>query len=418
MIDTLATGGTAAADLATTTQVRPLDAGDLRLMAAWAAQELDTALAFAYNPASAVPGGHITMLPEGDEAPSDAVVIRARTEGRPVTLEGVAVTVEGLEGQVSASEYGALFWSEAAVQKFIGPFLAAMAGGGAGRLLADLDRIWNGYPDDRPVFALLLRARRIPGRPLAVGDLVDVWHLDRTGAHPALRVTPSADFLAFCHEPGAAPSRDTVAYRAGTLAPGAVLPSEFVLRRMGEWASAVRGRPLYFRIDGATGLFGDPVPDLPANLENAQVVPVLTPSIRAERVAPSAVTLYPLPSLGATPRDLTEHDADAAFWNSGTVTKVLLPYYAVAYGASRLRDVLDVFAVWTGETVQAAPASGAVLGGGATDVFAVIHLPKSDWESEGVAVAAEPVAVVYAGPPEAGGARRTRVAPLSGGMPG
>jgi hypothetical protein len=392
--------------------VRPLDAGDLRLMAAWAAQELGPELAFAFNGAPSAPDGRISILPDPGEAAPDDVLVRARTVGRPVTLESLSAQVADAEpAQIAADQYGAAFWSESAVQKFLFPYLTALAGGGAVQVLADLDRIWNGYPDGLPVIALLHRSRRREGLSLKVGELLDVMYLDSIDGTSELRVAAAADFLSLCGDPVRSSADRQVDYGRGTLGSDPQLPSEYLLRRIAEWAAAVREEPLYFLLDTATGAWRNPVGVLPADLTDLQVIPVFTPPTRGR--PPVTMTLVPH---GGQPITLDPGNANAAFWHSGTVTKVLLPYYALAYGASELREVLALYHAWTGEVVEA-PAGEPAVGEEATSAFAVIHLPKSDWEEASLpasAVASTLGMAVASGPPVPGGVRTTRLARLRG----
>lgn len=392
--------------------VRPLTGFDLRLISAWASGMLDEEVVFACDGAADAAESRLTRAsPAALEAP-DRVVIPARSRSRGQALAALHVSVDGVEGEVPAREWNAAFWSESAVEKFLVPYLAALAGSGAAEVLGPLVRAWNGYPEDRPAFALLHRARLREGAALSLAGLVDVLYLDRSRSPAALGVEPLGEFLERCEAPARTPAPvAALRYRRGSVAADApALPSEYLLRRMAEWADALRETPRYFLFDTVSGRFSAPVERLPDDLAGQVVIPAFTPPARADRPFPAQVALRPAEGEAT----LLPRESNAAFWGTGSVDNILIPYYAAAYGAAWLREMADIRDLWTDGVPPAGPRDAEMEAEtGAEVVYAMIHYPKSDWatETETTPTPLDTLAGLWGRPDRPG---TPRVAPLRG----
>jgi hypothetical protein len=349
---------------------RPLGAADLRLMAAWASDHPATELVFASGGTEADP--RITRVPPGSDAGEGVVVVPAGGAARLGQLLALTAEVNGTRGETDALRWSAAFWSESSVEKFLLPYLASLAGGRAYRVLGDVDRAWNGYPADRQPFALLHAGACPEGAPLDLGELVHVWYLDTTGAAPALSVSSLRDFLPHCMPPAPlAPAEVTAPYLPGELrAADPRLPTARQLRRMGEWASEFRTDPRYFSFDVRDGRYEGDLAALPQDRADRVVIPVLTPATRPDRPVPAWMTLQPL---SGDPLALDRGQGDAAFWRTGAVEHLMIPYYASVWGGEALWMLGRIFTAWDGSLED-----GTEWG----PVSALIHLPKSDWEED------------------------------------
>jgi hypothetical protein len=84
---------------------------------------------------------------------------------------GVGIQAEGMSGMESLMQYDAVFWSEAAVEKFLFPYYASKYQWHAAHALEKLTKIWYGYiprPGAGPENAMLDANMEIP---FAVGHL-------------------------------------------------------------------------------------------------------------------------------------------------------------------------------------------------------------------------------------------------------
>lgn len=370
---------------------RPLSAGDLRLMAAWASDHSDTALVFANDGTETDP--RITRVGSEEDAGLGVVVVPALGGARPGTLRTLTAWVDDTAGEVDAGQWSAAFWSESSVEKFLLPYLSSLAGGRAYQVLADVNRAWNRYPCDRRPFAFLHAGTCPEAIPLDLYDLVHVWYLDRRGEKPVLATSSLGEFLPGCDAPWPGPEQAVTApYFPGTIGgPGARLPTALQLRRMGEWASEFRTEPRYFSFDTRDGQYEGDLPDLPEDRADRVVIPVFTPPTRPGRPVVVSMTLQPLEGR-ALP--LEPRQGDAAFWRTGTVERIMIPYYASVYGGEALWMLGKIFDAWKGnpqggtQPPRIAAAVAAAVAGTAADAedlgpaAALIHLPKSDWEDE------------------------------------
>lgn len=369
-------------------EIYPLDCVDLRTMATMAAAMVDRGVTFTYDGATGAP--HITAGAAGAPGPG-RVVIPTWTRSRHGDLAEIQVSVayvqEGETGvmlldgvSVDATSWDAAFWSESAVEKFLVPYLATLGGPRAEDVIRRVLDAWNRYPAEMRVFGLLRRAHPAGGAELGVDTLVDVAYVD-LAAH-GIYIRPLGEFLLASEAPTEPASEDLpstgrrpVPFPAQPGTPQlAHRPSELVLRRMAEWASACRSQPVCFVYDANQGTFGAPVP-LALAAGEAQspdrvAIPVQTARTRSDR---PVVTRVILRSRGGAEQELGPDAADATFWGSGSVEQMMIPYYASVYGAGALPVLGRIYDAWWNNDASVTPDE---------TVYAMVHLPKSDWDPE------------------------------------
>ena len=146
------------------------------------------------------------------------------------------------------------------------------------------------------------------------------------------------------------------------------------LRRAAEAASGTRDKDVYVEVEPRRGGFepgetiitvhDKPPPDRP---ESVVVHARTTGSVRHSVVKHARVS----PNLdGSAPFDLADVGADSVFWSDGAVEKFLVPYYASVHGSDAVQWVGKLLQVWRMEKLARQ-----------ADVFALAHLPKSDYVS-------------------------------------
>lgn len=230
----------------------------------------------------------------------------------------------------------AVFWSTAAVQKFVLPYYASCMGYGAAARLATLEKAWNGDVPGVQVFALM----HVSAPPVQFGKDVPVeplWVVFLEGEE--VRAQPLAHFAGRIQ--GTLPIQplpDPVAYTAPTLEE--ILrpyPDYTALRSMAEWSAALDMEPMYFTYDPYRRQFGEPTPHAITG-GGKIVVPVFNPFGKGKRLKPSSVVFgnTELPA-----------DCDAVFWSTGAIEQFLLPYYASIDGFGGLKDLQDLQKSWT-----------------------------------------------------------------------
>ena len=138
----------------------------------------------------------------------------------------------------------------------------------------------------------------------------------------------------------------TAPYLAGELrAAHPRLPTARQLRRMGEWASEFRTDPRYFSFDVRDGRYEGDLAALPQDRADRVVIPVLTPATRPDRPVAAWMTLQPL---SGDPLALDRGQGDAAFWRTGAVEHLMIPYYASVWGGEALWTLGRIFTAWDG----------------------------------------------------------------------
>jgi hypothetical protein len=418
-------------------EVRALDYTQLRLLAELAVGTKD--------------GEHVNFFFAEPGDPGVPIKLERHARGQPLTSRDIVapasnphtrfprnqVTVSA-SGGASATEGDplmgvpdAMFWSDAAVQKFVVPYLASCAGTGLQRpqprhpnehegvdprkredvdgphptdVLQLLQDAWNFYPSrDVSVYALAHVADFEPGVELSLKKAFQVGFTRTTdgGENPPLHWMPLDDFTE--KYPPSSGSGDLpkppVKYHRGKRHVPPQYPNYLTLRAMAEYAASLRGDARYFLLPAAQpDKFTGPFKHLPAVKYGDIVIPVQTATVPYERKDPGAVWFQP--PEGVAPINLAAVDPkvglprhDAVFWSTGAIEQFLFPYYASKCGFAALAQLAKMYAVWTGKLPAGWPnptqeASFAAETGaedsafGDEEVFALVHLYTSEWVEE------------------------------------
>jgi hypothetical protein len=381
----------------------------MRMVAEWASGVRGEQLYFGFD------GSHATLtdVPDSGALP----VLTRRFTGRPevkkvyftVTADGATPTLT-LDGR----ETSALFWGESAVEKFLFPYLASVAGSEVAPLFRKLAHAWYGYPgNDVQVCAVAYECG--PSAPfgplkLTLEGMIGLVCLVDGG----LEKVSLADFEARFPGEGAGPEPleppvGSFHNEGGwTLTPNV---ESIVARDAAEFVSGLRGHVVGFR--QAEGVLEPWVAeDGPDRNEPDPWFEAETHRVRTDRPAPSRVLLQVGHSLGDTDVQVVPSAAapdgdptnvpDSLFWSDGAVEKLLVPYYGSVKGLGAPLVTTVLLGRWNGlirrgsplgacavlEILQNfldAPADGsdtaqATEGDPVDDnPFAVTHLPRSEY---------------------------------------
>lgn len=300
----------------------------------------------------------------------DDVLIPAQDTGR-FPRNGMRLEVEGTEspGPGFDPQRGvadAVFWSDAAVQKFLVPYVASCFGDLAGEMVTKLQAVWNNYPTEKvTVYALVHLTSHDIGTPLDMGDTVQVVFTEQAPVATPLRALTIRDFYDTFRPtlgPIAMAASPSVSYQRGEPTPLRQQPDYKVLRAMAEWAASLRDGPGYFVFPAGARGFLPPVYPLKDVQPGDVVVPAYTPSVPQNRPYLGGVWFQP------ENVDLVTNlavEGDALFWSTGSIEQFLFPYYASKGGLEALPDLEEIHRVWT------EPQS--------VEVYGLIHLPSSEW---------------------------------------
>ena len=281
------------------------------------------------------------IVPQGAPIPPQGVVVPTSNPGNKFPDPGqVLVRVDGAEGPgVNAVEYhaDALFWSNAAVQKFVLPYYTSCMGYQAYDQLTVLQQAWNGIHHGVQVFALMHVTGAPVGQPGALKPMEPIWVVFLHEETGTVKTLPLSVFSR--RHPGTVPPlerpapRPYVAPEPGT---GTPYPDYTALRSMAEWAASLHTEPMYFTYDPEQRQFGPPRPRMDPD-GTAIVVPAFNPYVHGKRVQNVHVVFGDL--------DLAA-DCDAVFWSTGAIEQFLLPYYASIDGFGGLRDLQALRESW------------------------------------------------------------------------
>jgi hypothetical protein len=345
-------------------RVNPVDYRTLRLVAELAMGTNGQRTQFDVTPEG------VCSIPGVTPASTAQVQIPTDTSGRTGALRYVALQAEGAEGafDVLSCAADAVFWSESAVEKFVLPYMASAFGSRAAEAVSSASKAFTTAYDNAKVLALVHLAEFPQGEPVRLEGMWGVLFLGDAGQ---LRMLTLPRFLEFAI-PGTStlPVDPAVPLGAGTVPPNpAFLPSATQLRSMAEWTSSLRDTPMYFLFNLDTGELPRATQTLPPVVGGEIVVPAFTPAQLPGRPVPSGVWLQP--ASPASPVDVGAW-GDAAFWSTGALERFLYPYYASAAGARALSQLLELHEAWEHGTAD----------GAGPEVYAIIHLPKSNWVAE------------------------------------
>lgn len=379
----------------------------MRMVAEWASGVRGEQLYFGFD------GTHATLT---DVAETGALpMFTRRFTGRP-EVQRVFFTVTTMDGvphtlTIDARETSALFWSESAVEKFLFPYFASVAGSEAPRLFAKLARAWYEYPgNDVQVCAVAYECgpdAPFGRRKLTLEGLVSLVCLV---PGKGLETVPLAEFAERFQGPGVPGSAPIQPPPGAFRDEGgwALSPSveSIVAREAAEFVSGLRGHTVQFREHE-----GQLEPWVPEDGHGRHVpdpwIESAMERVRIDRPAPSRVALLVddtemqvVPSPTATPDDPTQVP-DSIFWSDGAVEKLLVPYYGSVKGLAAPLFTTMLLGRWNGlirrgsalgpcavlEILQnfldePGDAAGAqVTADGPVDdnPVAVTHLPRSEY---------------------------------------
>jgi hypothetical protein len=329
---------------------------------------------------------------------------------RTFPLKSVSISLPDVEDPlvIPGTEADALYWSEAAVEKFLLPYYVSVGGWAAGDLLlSQLAKAWFDYSATAvQVVAVGYRRGLGPAEgPLTVGKTCFVVY---SRVQPDGRLGPLArdSVESFVNTPGfIGPARGkdlplhghpsgcigVVPYTGATL-------NSIGCRELAEFARGVRGQYLSF-VPQAGGMAVHACPGA-APCEDAPegVFTCLTLPGRPDRPAPSGVSAWVdgevVPLVGPD-RDhvLLPAPPDSMVWGDGALEELMLPYYASVMGRQAPFFNALLVGQWDGHmnvvprrdddagplAIQALQNIVAGVGPASSSVFAVVHLPRSEY---------------------------------------
>lgn len=301
----------------------------------------------------------------------------------------------------------ALAWSESSVEKFFFSYYASAASDDGARFLDRLFNAWYGYPGRVvQVYALAFRyGAGDPWGPLSLDATVGLVCRGRNGAAPEILGLDEFERRYPTGGPrGPQPVRK--AGRASRFAGwkvGRTLDS-IVLREAAEFVSGMRGRYVWLTlVNDELTPWVCPTESPGRRPRGVWIAEGVAAAVRADRPAPEEVVLvvngirHPLLS----PDEDRVTARDAVFWTDGAVEALLLPYYASVKGRLAPFFGTVLMGKWNGlippdsndpECAVTAlrglmPGAGRSVDGGPgpSSVYAVTHLPRSEYVTDGTA---------------------------------
>lgn len=370
----------------TATTVAPLDYRQLRLMAECAEGTDLGQTQFVFD------SGTLSVIEPGTALDTE-ILVTAENGGR---LAQNTVSLQVMAGQSSTltlKSADAVFWSDAAVQKFLFPYIASCAGHEAAEKLAQVQGAWNFFPGRMVTVYALVHTIPQPGELLGLGSIIQVVY---TLADSTDLIVETLDRFATQYPPvqvlGTTPPQ--VSYWRGQQGtpPQYPYPDYLTLRAMAEYASSICEEPQYFILSppGVSEVPQSPSSTLPQDLADGTIViPVYNPTVPAGRPqlggvwleAPTGgnVNLSALPGTPGWPSS-----ADALFWSTGAAEQFLFPYYASkgGFALSTLVDLAEMAESWElNVPVDLGPDRQPVIiqDGSPLQVTGLIHMPTSEW---------------------------------------
>jgi hypothetical protein len=354
-------------------------------------------------------------------------VLTSASARRPLVL-GVEIEVPGAPPlTISGDQASALFWGESAVEKFLVSYYASVAADDAPRFLERLFDAWYGYPAELvQVCAVAYLCGRVPppdGTQLSISRTVGLVCLEGGSRLRLLTLDEFASrYATGLPRPGAGTGEtkpESPHARPGWPITEAV--ESIVARDVAEFVSGMRGHFVSFRLNGTTlvpQVFAGQEP--PTTLPLDTVFTALARPVRPDRPRPARLVVWVQeqgPDARVTPQVLIprgddsppEFLPDSLFWTEGSVEKLLVPYYAsvkggdawfftgclmsqweglLPPGTSSVDDVAGAFTARLGRFRTADdPAPEPVDPTGGSTVYAVMHLPRSEYADDAEVVA-------------------------------
>jgi hypothetical protein len=408
-------------------QVAPLSYTQLRLLAECAAGLDGNAANFVFTQ-----GGQLQTVPAAEVDQTPGVLVPAYDTGKypanEVFLQVTPTRPGGVpQGLSLGSDFAdAVFWSDAAVQKFLFPYITSCAGTDASQVLAQVQAAWNHYPAARvSVYALVHVIRHPQTTTLSLDNTIHVVYAERLDGveEPSLKCKPLGEFVAE-HPPvpspveasrrvaartgnGGSAARQDVAYRRGgeDETHPYQQPGYETLRALAEYACSLRHEPRYFLFKhDENGFRRYATRELPPVDAGDFVIPAYTPAVPAHRPQLHGVWCHTRDAVAAN----LAGTADAVFWSSGAIEQFLYPYYASKGGMQEgLKELINLSYVWMGQLPPALQPEGptrremdgeaAAEGGGTSpsapvDVTGLVHVITSEYIPEAQAARTTPVA--------------------------
>lgn len=398
------------AGVTTLVDVPALRYTQLRLLAECAAA-LQGHATFAFTDAgelvmTGAPSDSDIAIPAWERGKYSPNVLRLRAPGRTPGPPGPELTLPDTRFADS------VFWSDAAVQKFLVPYVASCAAHEAVDVLWWLRAAWNSSIPRVQVYALLHAVAYADAQDLSLWNALHVVYAVDSELHKLHR-KPLGDFIReFKHKfsaerpvpPWEMPSvqrQGAVPYRRGTDHGRYQRPGYAALRAMAEAAASLRDGTGYFVFrEGGSGFESSAAANrMPALGAGDFMVPACTPAVPADRPRLEGVWCHP----GGEPGDNLADRGDALFWSNGAVEQFLYPYYASKGGIRKgVTEQVLLSMVW-GDLIPWQEAPSDHLGATAermdepreTSVAALVHMHTSEWIPEVSSVAQE-IALVSA----------------------
>jgi hypothetical protein len=373
-----------AVDATPLVDVRPLDYLHLRLLAESAAGVENQSVDFVF------PQGRIMerRQPGAPLTPTDVLIPTYTPGKRPRNTVRFGLGEHddpALPNPMPLAAADAVFWSDAAVHKFVIPYVASVGGESAAEWVGLVELAWNFYPEkDVEVYALVHTTSVETGVELDPSLSLWVAYVEKGQTEIAYATIPQFLNRYGCVEPVDAP-RITVPYQRGTGPRGPHRPDYAALRAMAEWAASLRDEHAYFVFRPGEKGFRPPSCTPPKVESGDIVVPTYSPTTPCNRKALPGVFFQPQ---GHARAQNLAKKGDALFWSSGSIEQFLVPYYASKGGLQALPDLSRMARVWEGTGPGAVRRPGwddvrsgfpAPAGETQDEVFALIHLPSSQW---------------------------------------
>jgi len=374
---------------------------DFRTVADWASAIRGNCLDFTYGDDT----GRMSV-----ELVENGLVLTPPNAQRPVVTQ-VEFTVIGANESLflDGHDCSALFWSESAVEKFLFPCFASAAADDAPRFLGRLCDAWYGYPGRVVQVCALAYRYGIDAElsQLSLESSVGLVCLERSSGtlklmglnefeqrYPlgAARGTGPVDL----ESPGFPVLKQLRGWPAERL-------DSIRAREAAELVSGLRGHYVWFTLEDGTLTPWICPTEEPVGRPEDVVMHGVAVTVRPDRPEPFSVNVgvnvsedfFQVVSTG------TAAVPDSMFWTDGAVEKLLLPYYASVKGrdGSFFNHVL--MGKWDGlippdctdpaSSLTALkryfPGAAAATAGDdlpTSSVYAITHLPRSEYVSDGL----------------------------------
>lgn len=309
----------------------------------------------------------VTWMPATNVQPSNpqSVLVPALSLGNyypAVQVElGLAggTIVAGQGGTALTATADAVFWSDAAVQKFVVPYAASCAAWHAAARLTDLQNAWNRFPVDQLTISALLHV--VPPSNAAVALETSLAFAVKQGSAAPQAMTLSSYLgLGLGSTIEAESVIPTASFEQVAPTNPAQYPGYTVLRGLAEWATWLYDTPEFFPwTPGQTQALQ------PTQEQVGFGIPAYIPQVPPDRTWPTSVTFTGTDGVSYSLTDI----ADAVFWSQGSIQQFVLPYYASVGGFQEPGLVQGIIDAWS---VDGTGADSTVVDG-------LVHLPNSAW---------------------------------------